>query len=89
MSNISKEIMDRIIAEANNQYNDEVIESTHDFIKGATYQLATDGREELEKENERLKDLLYNEYYKRRQDAGIQKSQIEKVWEQFIIENKI
>ena len=46
MSNISKEIMDRIIAEANNQYNDEVIESTHDFIKGATYQLATDGREQ-------------------------------------------
>jgi len=84
MKEIPKEIKDKI--------NDACIEhsvflpSRETFAKGAEYgyQLAPDGREELEKENERLKMLIKDAYYYRtggpRDDHG---------WQQFKSANKL
>jgi len=90
MSTIPKDNLDKIDVEAEAlcQCGMTIIQCSNKrhFKQGAEfgYQLATDGREELEKENERLKALIKDAYYYRtggpRDDHG---------WQQFKSANKL
>jgi len=66
MSTIPQRIQEAILNKSKEQYDNSYIDDMADFERGAGYgyQLATDGREELEKENAALK-MKIDEYYKK------------------------